>query len=92
MFELYNVNIPLKIVNVILGIPHIKTQDDVLNILNYLILHGKWYIYWCKKNSNKVSITGFRKYLKKVFSVKYELLHRIGKISQQWIDILIYQD
>ena len=48
MNEIFNVNIPLKIVNVILGIPYIKTHDDVLNILNYLILHGKWYIYWCK--------------------------------------------
>ena len=82
--NIYQVKIPLKIVNVMMGIPHRQSQDQVLNILNFTILHGKWFIYCCKRNYTKVVPRSFKTYMKRVFHIQICLMLRKGITSTQW--------
>ena len=82
--EILHVKIPLKIVNVIMGIPHRQTQDQVLDILNFLIIHGKWFIYCCKRNEMHVTPRSFCAYIKRIFHMRTDLLDRKRTDSTQW--------
>jgi len=73
------VNIPLNIVDILFGISHRKTQDQTLNVINFIILHGKWFIYSCKKEVKTLSFTGLYKYLKSILKVEIERLTIMNK-------------
>ena len=70
MSELFNVFIPLKITDVMFGIPHRKTQDNILYRLNFITIYGKWYIYINKKEQKHFTFNGFKNYLKHILSVE----------------------
>ena len=68
-----NVRIPLRVVNIMFGIPYKKTQDNVLFILNFIILHGKWFIYKCKRDKKPLIFVAFLKYLKYVQKIEKDI-------------------
>jgi hypothetical protein len=80
--ELYNVHIPLKITDVMFGIPHRKTQDNMLYILNFVTVYGKWYIYTRKKECKRLIFARFKKYLKYTLSVEYQVAINKNKQSE----------
>lgn len=85
------VKIPLKIVDILFGIPHMKTQDQVLNVMNLVIMHGKWFTYLCKKERRILSFNGYRKYLKYVLRIEIEVRTRSNKecmLKHQLYDIM----
>jgi hypothetical protein len=86
--EIFHVKIPLRIVNVLLGIPHRQSQDNVLDILNFMIIHGKWYIHCCKKKSKNVVPRGYLYYMKHVFHIKIEIMSRKGISCNQWKEVV----
>ena len=86
--ETFHVKIPLKIVNVIMGIPHRQSQDQVLDILNFLIIHGKWFIYCCKRNETCVTSRSFHAYMKQIFHIQICLMERKGCVSTQWKEMI----
>jgi len=72
--KISGVYIPLKIVSVLFGITFKKTQDDLLSILNFIILHAKMYIYLCKREEKPIHIQSFLKYFKYVLKIEREIL------------------
>ena len=71
--KLTDVYIPLKICNVLFGIPFNKSQDKLLFILNYIILYSKWYIYICKRNEKAVRFSALLKYIKHILQLEKEI-------------------
>jgi len=71
--DLYQVYIPLKITDVMFGVPYKKTQDEMMYVLNYIIIHGKWHIYTCKKNCQKITLSRFLKYLKHALLIEQQM-------------------
>ena len=89
----YQVNIPLKIVDILMGISHRRTQDDTLAKLNFVVLQGKWYIYTCKKESKALTFVGFKKYFKYCLKIEKEVSVRKNEecaFQQQWQDMLCF--
>jgi hypothetical protein len=89
--ELYNVHIPLKITDVMFGIPHRKTQDNMLFILNFITIYGKWYIYTSKRDSKRITFARFKNYLKYTLSIEYQVSINKNKQSEfrnRWSSIV----
>jgi len=91
--QAFQVMIPLKVLDVLMGIPHMKTQDELLSIMNFVILHGKWYIYVSKKEQKKPTFVTFRRYIRHVFTIQIEVLTRNDNeplTLKQWHNALTY--
>ena len=70
---IYNVSFILGCVDVIFGIVN-NNNDSVLNVLNFCILHGKWYIRKKKSKEEEITLKGFLHYISKRLEVeKYSL-------------------
>lgn len=83
--NLSGVFIPLRIVNIIFGIPYNKSQDKLLLCLNFIILHGKWFIFLCKREQKQVFLVSFLKYLKHVLLVEKSIALRRNQ-EQEFIE------
>ena len=84
---LYKVNIPLKITDIMFGIVHMKTQDCLIPMLNYLILYGKWFIYTAKRECKDLSFCRFLKYIKYTLSIEHQVAINKGNARSflsQW--------
>ena len=46
-----------------------------------MILHGKWFIYCCKRNNTKIVPRGYHNYMKGVIKIQTYLMERKGNIS-----------
>jgi len=71
--SLYKVQIPIKITDVLFGIPHRKTQDDMMYILNYVILCGKWYLYTSRKDDLPTSFSRYINLFKYMLSIEEQI-------------------
>jgi hypothetical protein len=71
--KISNVYIPLRITNILFGIPFKQSQDKMLITLNFIILHGKWYLYMCKREQKCIFTLSFLKYLKHVLKIEKEI-------------------
>ena len=71
--QIYNVHIPLKITDILFGIVHLKTQDDLLPNLNYILVYAKWFLYTCKKESKPFPLKNFLNYLKYILSIEHQV-------------------
>ena len=71
--QITNVYIPLKFVTVLFGIPHRKTQDECLYNLNFIIIHGKKYLYLCKMEQKPLHIKSFLNYIKYILHIDEEI-------------------
>jgi len=81
----FNVNIPLKILDILMGIPHMKTQDKLLDILNFIIIHGKWFIYRGRKEDKMPCFASFRRYFKYKVRIKIELFYtKFDQVDPLW--------
>ena len=69
-----DVNIPLSLTDIIFGIPH---KDNLLLIINYIILYGKWYIYRTKLHKDNLFLLSFLTELKS--NIEMERLILISK-------------
>jgi len=67
------VHIPLKITDIMFGIPYKKSQDVTLCVLNFIVIHGKWFMYCCKKESQTVSISKFLCYIKYRLKIEHQV-------------------
>ena len=88
VFEVY---IPLKITDIIFGIVHLKTQDNLIPTLNYLIIYAKWFVYISKKDSKELSFIRFQKYMKHILSIEQQIAINREKLTAfniQWSPIL----
>jgi len=81
--SVFSIHIPLKIIDVIMGIVHRKSQDNILALMNFIIIHGKCYIFKCNKNSTRLSFTAFCKIIKSAIMVEIELNCRKGKAPRK---------
>ncbi len=79
--KVFNVHIPLKKADIMFGIPHRKTQDNTLHVLNFIIMYAKWFIYINKKDNKPFSNKGFISYLKSVLEVEHQV--HISKNKKQ---------
>ena len=57
------VHLNLTVNEIMLGIPN-PCDDEIIDIFNYCILYGKWYIYSCKKDDTQMFILNYIKYIK----------------------------
>jgi hypothetical protein len=90
---IFQAGIPLTIVNILMGIPHMKTQDELLSSMNFIILHGKWYIYLCKREEKELKFAGFCKYLKHVLRMEIIMTGRKNNkydIHAHWEKIMMH--
>jgi len=67
------VHIPLRVANVLFGIPYRKSQDKTLFTLNFIILHAKWFIFANKRENKAMFFSAFLRYLKCVLEVEKEI-------------------
>jgi len=67
------VYIPLKVTNVLFGIPFTRSQDKLLSVLNFIILHAKYHLYVCKKDNRPISLTSFLHYLKYTLRIEKDI-------------------
>ena len=73
LVQMYEVNIPLKITDVLFGIPYKKTQDDIMPILNFVIMYGKWFIYTQRQDKREIFFLNFLQYLKHVLKIEEQV-------------------
>jgi exonuclease III len=81
----YDVNINLKCLDILMGIP---CECDFFSVVNFCILFGKKYIYDCRVNSDVVNILVFRKRLRARIEIEIMLLLELeGKqnLKSMWV-------
>ena len=65
----FDFSIPISILEVIFSVPN-EIIDKHLNLLNYMILHAKYYIYVSKKLNKPICLYDFLLMLKKEMKLK----------------------
>ena len=83
--------LPLRITNILFGIPFNRSQDKLLFILNFIVLHGKWFIYKCKREENHIRFVPFLRYLKNVLYVEKDmaiLMKKEQEFDTNWTHII----
>lgn len=79
-FSIYDINIRLNVVDILFGVQN-ENDDDILDVLNFVILHGKWYIHRQKCMKKYISFYNFQIYLKHVLDIERCILQSHKKID-----------
>jgi len=89
--ELFEVYIPIKITDVLFGITHRKTQDEIMSILNVIIMYGKWFIHIRKLEQKTFSFSSFLRYLKYALKVEHQVSiykNKLVEFESRWSTII----
>ena len=78
--------INFKTLDILLGIPNYDKNTDI-NILNFIILFAKNFIYSCKKTNNNVDFYGFQVKLKthlEIEEYRCKIYNKIREFNSKW--------
>ena len=85
IFNTMNIKIPIKMIDVLFGVP---LYDGFMLCLNFIILHGKWHIYYtCKKIGKRPFLFEFLINLKNSLNIeRYIMITHVsvGKFTERW--------
>jgi hypothetical protein len=85
----FEFTIPITILEVIFGIPN-ERDDKHINLLNAVILHAKYYIYYAKKKEEKIDLYNFLLSLKielKLIKTHYKENNKIHIFNNYWHEL-----
>ena len=92
MFDIYHVKIRLGVSDIIFGIVNLN-EDIILDIYNYVILQAKNYIYICKKENSRISISTFYVELKHQLDILKIVMYKNNKVAEfneKWQPLLMH--
>ena len=73
--------ISLNLSDIIMG------KENYSELLNYLLILGKWHIYQSSKNSKKPNFQTFKAIIKRNYEIERDIAKRnqkIDKLTQKW--------
>jgi hypothetical protein len=85
----FNFSIPITVLEIIFGIPN-ENNDQVINLLNTVILYGKYYIYTLKKQKKEPTLYEFLLTLKQELTLKkayYYEQNRPQIYQRKWAEL-----
>ena len=80
---------PLTEIDIIFGIKN-ENNDVIIDVLNYCIIFGKWYIYATKKSENKIFFLHFLHKLKNrllVLETMHIMNNKLDVFTEKWSTI-----
>jgi endonuclease/exonuclease/phosphatase family metal-dependent hydrolase len=85
----FEFSIPISILEVLFGIPN-EINDKHINLLNVVILHAKYYIYYAKKKEEKIDLYNYLLALKLELKLKknyYKENNKINIFNDKWLEL-----